>query len=145
MEKSDHCTKTAFGRVTLEQLAGERPVLILLDELARYLVVAKAVSSPTGKGTLADQTIAFLHALLEFAAARRNVLGLLTMASSTDAIAEGTERLREALSVIAQSALLLTSAEPEEIPAIVVHRLFERVDRAAATETTQAYLEALCR
>lgn len=145
VEESDHRTKTAPGRVTLEQLVGERPVLILLDELARYLVVAEAVPSPTGKGTLADQTIAFLHALLEFAAARRNVLVVLTMASSTDAFAEGTERLREALSVIARSARLLTPAEPEEIPAIVVHRLFERVDRAAAKETAQAYLESLRR
>uniref|UniRef100_A0A7C1FSU8 DUF499 domain-containing protein n=1 Tax=Thermomicrobium roseum TaxID=500 RepID=A0A7C1FSU8_THERO len=145
VEESDHRTKTAPGRVTLEQLVGERPVLILLDELARYLVVAEAVPSPTGKGTLADQTIAFLHALLEFAAARRNVLVVLTLATSTDAFAEGTERLREALSVIARSARLLTPAEPEEIPAIVVHRLFERVDRAAAKETAQAYLEALRR
>ncbi|MCM8747172.1 DUF499 domain-containing protein [Thermomicrobium sp. CFH 73360] len=145
VEESDHRTKAAPGRATLEQLFGERPVLILLDELARYVVVAEAVPTATGKGTLADQTIAFLHALLEFAAARRNVLVVLTMASSTDAFAEGTERLREALSVIARSARLLTPAEPEEIPAIVVHRLFEYVDQRAAEEVAQAYLEALRR
>ncbi len=145
VEESDHRTKTAPGRATLEQLVGERPVLILLDELARYLSVAEGVATPTERKTLAEQTIAFLHALLELAGARRNVLVVLTMASGTDAYHRETERLRDLHSIAARTARFLTPAEPEEIPAIVVHRLFERVDRTAARDTAQEYLEAFRR
>lgn len=71
--ESDRHTKAAPGTGLLDQLVGDRPTLVLIDEVARYLRAAGAVPTATGHGTLAEQTVAFLMSLLEFAASRERV------------------------------------------------------------------------
>jgi hypothetical protein len=142
--ESDRQTKAAPGTALLDQLVGDQPTLILVDEVARYLRAAGAVPTATGHGTLADQTVAFLMSLLEFATSRERVVVVLTLADAADAFGRESELLRERLAeirkVAARSERVLTPAAEEETAPIVAHRLFRRVDRDAARETAEAYL-----
>jgi hypothetical protein len=137
--------RSAPGTHTLERVLGDGPVIVLMDELARYLEVAEA--QPVGKSTLADQTTAFLMSLLEAASSASRVVVVYTLSSSADAFAGQTERLQRALAeskaVSARKEHVLTPTEEDEIAAIVRHRLFERVEPSAAKETAQGYHEAL--
>ncbi|MDW8058456.1 MAG: DUF499 domain-containing protein [Thermomicrobium sp.] len=146
VEESDRRTKAAPGTGLLDQLIGDRPTLVLLDEVARYLRAARAVPTATGESDLARQTVAFLMSLLEFAASRSNVVVVLTLADPSDAFGEESEELREALAearrVSARSERVLTPAGEDETASIVAHRLFARIDRTVARAVAEAYLAA---
>src|SRR5690606_6139279 len=88
-------TKTAPGSVILESIVGEKPTLIMLDEIARHLRSAKTVPTATGKSDLAEQTVAFLMSLFEFAASRDNVVVVFTLASASDAFGDESEELKQ--------------------------------------------------
>ncbi len=147
--ESDRHTKAAPGSGVLEQLIGDRPTLILLDEIARYLRAASAVPTATGRSDLAEQTIAFLLSLLEFAASRERVVVVLTLADPADAFGKESEELRQRLAearrVSARSERVITPAGEDETAAIVSHRLFRSIDRAAARETAEVYLASFRR
>ena len=136
--------RAAVGTDLFERWVGDRPTLIMIDEIARHLRAAMAVPSATGKSNLADQTIAFLMSLLEFASSKQRCLVVLTLAGEADAFAAETELLRkklaETLRVSARQERVLTPTAESEIYAIVAHRLFRSVDRVAAQETCQAYM-----
>ena len=55
----------------------------MIDEIARHLRAAMAVPTATGKSNLADQTIAFLMSLLEFASSKQRCLVVLTLAGES--------------------------------------------------------------
>lgn len=135
--------RVAVGTDLFERLVGNRPALIMVDEIARHLRAAMAVPTATGKSTLADQTIAFLMSLLEFAASKERCLVVLTLAGESDAFAKETELLRnkltEALQVSARQERVLTPTAEGEIYAIVSHRLFRRVDCKAAQDVFDGY------
>lgn len=138
--------RTAPGTDTLKRVFGDRPTIVLLDELARYLTVASG--HPVGTKTLADQTVAFLMALLEVAAATKHLVVVYTLASSHDAFAEETETIRAVLESRAVSARIehvITPTEEDEIAAILRHRLFDHVDLSVANEVAATYHEALAR
>jgi hypothetical protein len=141
-QQSDQ-NRSAPGTALLERLIGERPTLIMIDEIARHLRAAIAEPTATGKSTLAEQTVAFLMSLLEFVASRKQVVVVLTMASDADAFRNESDELREALSealkVTARQERVLTPTGENEIAAIVVHRLFQQVDKDAAQPTIQRY------
>lgn len=142
--ESDRHTKAAPGTGLLDQLVGDRPTLILLDEIARHLRAAGAVPTATGRGDLAEQAVAFLMSLLEFAASRERVVVVLTLADPSDAFGRESEELRarlaEARRVTARSERVITPASEDETAPIVAHRLFRAIDRQAARETAEAYL-----
>ena len=144
VEESDRQTKAAPGTGLLDQLVRDQPTLVLIDEIARYLRAADAVPTSTGRGTLAEQTVAFLMSLLEFAASRERVVVVLTLADPADAFGRESEELRTRLAetrrVTARSERVLTPAAEEETAPIVAHRLFRSIDREAANETAEAYL-----
>jgi len=136
----------APGAATLEELVGDRPALIMLDEVAHFLRVAKGV----GTTNLADMTIAFLMSLFQLAASKAKVVVVLTMAEMMDAYSKETEELRqrlaEARSIAARQERVLTPTAETEISAIVSHRLFQSVDHTAAhntAESFQAYYQRL--
>lgn len=139
-------TGTAPGTGLFEELVGDRPALILLDEMARYMRVAQTVPSATGKSDLGEQTVAFLMALLEFAAGRPNAVVVLTLAESGDAFANETAQLRQQLTearrISARSERVITPTQETEIAAIVRHRLFETVDTPAARAAAEFYADA---
>jgi uncharacterized protein DUF499 len=142
LRKSDE-DLVAPGTGVLEKLVGGRPALIMLDELARYLRSAKAVATSNRRSDLAEQTVAFLMTLIEFAASRKKVVVVITLADSKDAFAEETETLRmelaEARRVSARQERVITPTGEAEIARIVNHRLFRRVDQRAAEEVAAAY------
>jgi hypothetical protein len=135
--------RTAPGTALFEALVADRPTLIMIDEIARHLRSASGVPTSTGEGTLADQTVAFLMTLMEFVASKQRVVLVLTMASDRDAFGKETaalqESLAEALKVSARQERVLTPTGENEIAAIVVHRLFETVDRSAVLAVMQRY------
>jgi hypothetical protein len=143
LAKESDLNKAAPGTGLFETLVGDRPALIMLDEIARHLRAALAVPTATKKSTLADQTVAFLMSLLEFAASKERCLVVLTLASESDAFAPETELLRqkltETLKVSARQERVLTPTDENEIPAIVAHRLFKTIDRKAAEPVFKAY------
>ncbi len=143
--ESDH-TRAASGAGLLEELVGERPTLIMLDEIARYLRAAQAMPTATGKSDLAEQTVAFLMSLLEFAAGKAQVVVVLTLAGAGDAFAGESEHLRaqlaEAHKVSARQEQVITPTGETEIAAIVRHRLFASIDPQAAQEAAHAYAAA---
>jgi hypothetical protein len=141
-------TFAAPGTAMLERLlalSGDRPCLILLDEIARHLRGASAVATATGASNLAEQTVAFLVSLLEFAASREHVVVVLTLADSSDAFGRETDELRseigDARKISARTERVITPTRETEISAIVTHRLFARIDREAARTTADAYGE----
>jgi len=135
--------RSAPGTKWLEELIGNRPTLILLDEIARHLRAAQAVPTVTGRSDLAEQTVAFLMSLLEFAASQKQVVLVFTLADSGDAFARETEAVRQALAearrISARQERVITPTGEAEMPAIVTHRLFRRVDRDAARQTAGEY------
>jgi hypothetical protein len=137
---------SAPGTGLLEQLVGGRPTLIMLDEAARHLRAAQAVPTVTGKSDLAEQTVAFLMSLFEFAASQEQVCVILTLADSRDAFGKETDALRqqlgEAQRVSARQERVITPTGETEIPAIVAHRLFQSIDREAAREAAREYTQA---
>ncbi len=149
VEESDRRTKAAPGTGLLDQLIADRPTLILLDEIARYLRAAQAVPTATEEGNVADQTIAFLMSLLEFAASRQRVVVVLTLADPSDAFGRESEQLRvhlaEARRVSARNERVLTPAAEDETASIVAHRLFKTIDRDAARAIAELYLAGYSR
>lgn len=143
VDESDRAGGPAPGCQFIQQLSGDRPLLIMIDEIARHLRAARA--KRVGDSTLAGQTVAFFMSLLEFASSRERTAVVFTLASSQDAFAQETEsvvkELAEARSVSARREQVLTPAQETERPAIVSHRLFQSVDRAAAEEVARAYVE----
>lgn len=131
--------KIAPGTGLFDQLIGDEPTLIMIDEIARHLRAAVAAPTATGQSNLSEQTVAFLMSLMEYAASRKNVVLVLTMAGPEDAFAQETTDLREALQVSARQERVLTPTGENEISAIVVHRLFGEVDRVAAQQVINRY------
>ena len=137
--------KAAVGTGIFETLIGNQPTLIMLDEIARHFRAAMAVPTKTGKSNLAEQTVAFLMSLLEFASSKEHCLVVLTLASESDAFSKETafirQSLTEALQISARQERVLTPTLENEIPAIVTHRLFKHVDRQAAQTIFKAYAQ----
>ncbi|MBM4319177.1 MAG: DUF499 domain-containing protein [Deltaproteobacteria bacterium] len=139
----------APGAQVLDRLIGDGPALIMLDEVARYLRAASAVPTAGGQSTLAEQTVAFLMTLIEFAATKPRVVVVLTLADSSDAFGKETDQLKgklapakatkpreshdlaEARRISARQERVLTPAGETEIARIVTHRLFRRVEPPA--------------
>jgi predicted AAA+ superfamily ATPase len=127
----------------IERLLDSPPMLIMIDEVARYLRAGSAYPTKTGKFTLADQTIAFLMSLIEYAASRKNVVVVLTFAGEMDAFSDETaelqKQLAESKAVSARQERVLRPSDEGEMPAIVVHRLFKKVDRKSARDVIKRY------
>jgi hypothetical protein len=138
--------RAAPGTGLFQELIGDQPALIMLDEIARYMRVAQSVPTATGKSDLSEQTVAFLMSLLEFAASQAQVVVVLTLADAGDAFARETEHLRQQLAearrISARQERVITPTAEPEIAAIVRHRLFAAIDASAAAKAAQAYRAA---
>ncbi|MEV4483632.1 DUF499 domain-containing protein [Micromonospora coxensis] len=125
--RRDDETLSAPGSDQLKRVFGERPVLILIDEIARYL--SSAAARKVGDSSLAKQTVAFLMALLEAADSSERVAVVITTAGETDAFAGDTEAvsaaLKEVSSLLARKELVLRASGEADLPKILARRLFE--------------------
>lgn len=140
VRKSDE-QRTAPGTQVWEKLIGDEPALLLIDEIAYYLRVARGAQYQAGKTSVAEQTVAFLMSLLKFASESKRTVLVYTLADSSDAFGKESDDLRqelaEARSISARQEHVLTPTAEDEISAIVTHRLFASVDRKAALETAK--------
>jgi hypothetical protein len=144
IKDSDENTKAAPGTGLFEALVGDQATLIMIDEIARHLRSAIAVPTLTKKSNLAEQSVAFLMSLLEFAASKERCLVVITLADETSAFAEQTEMVRQAISetknISARQERVLTPTDEDEISSIVTHRLFKTIDREKAEPVFDAYI-----
>jgi hypothetical protein len=146
--EADDRARTVPGATVWQRLLDDRPVLILLDELAPYL---RALRSSPEYAPMAGALAPFLKGLLETVASSHRAVCVLTLAEASDAFGQETEELSRALtelvgelkSISARVERTLTpTAGEDEIGQIVVHRLLESVDAEAAREAARAYREA---
>ena len=132
--------KISPGTSVLQRLIGDRPTLIVLDEIAQYLRKAKAVK--VGNSDLAGQVVAFLFALMDLAGSCQNLVFVYSLASASDSFADDTTELQEAIKASARQEKILTPSTDLEIYNIVKQRLFSSVDDKAAKKAAQEYLQA---
>lgn len=132
---------TAPGAEVLRTIMGRRPTLILIDEIARYLAVAEGKA--VHRSSLADQTTAFLMALMEAVASEPRAAVVITTTQVTDAFGDETAKVLEAIgqaqALIARKEHVLRPSEEADLPKIVSRRLFASVDEAAATKVGDDY------
>lgn len=136
---------SAPGGDVWRAILGKGPVLIMLDELGVYMRSAQA-RKLAGRGTLADQVPAFLVSLAGAVASHPQASLVITLTGAEDAFAEEVDQARKALEevrdVLARQELVLRPTQDEEVPHVVVRRLFEKVEREAARETARVYATA---
>lgn len=132
----DSADGSAPGADTLMELLGDRPALILLDELAVYLRKAEA---HRGAGR---QLTAFLTSLIKAVEGSPNAALVYTLAAGGggDAYSEENLALMDELeSVSARKATLLNPTEEGETARILQRRLFERRDDSLADAVVDGY------
>ena len=131
----------------LDRMVGARRVLILLDELPRYLRAAKG--QRVAAGTLADQTLVFFHLLLGYAASHDNLVFVYSLSEQQDAYArerdEIVEQIAEARSVSARQERVVTPIAETEIAQVLRRRLFLAVEDSAAAGVASTYVDHLRR
>lgn len=142
--KKDDEDLTAPGADALKKVFADKPNLILLDELARYLVTAKGVT--VGKSTLDEQTTAFLMALMEAVDASARAALVVTTTEVTDAFGDETQQvldtIAEARSLLSRKEHILRPSDEADLPKILRRRLFSAVDDAAANSVASEYSKA---
>lgn len=141
----DDARLTAPGAGQLRAVFGERPTLILIDEIARYYAVAMAV--PVAGSTLAKQMTAFLMALMQAVDSSPRASLVITTTGLTDAFGSQTEQVLaavdEARELMARREIVLRAAEEADLPQILSRRLFESIPPGAAGEVAALYQDAL--
>lgn len=143
--RQDDEQMSAPGSDQLQRVFADRPVLILVDEIARYLSAAAA--RRVGDSNLAKQTLAFLMALLQAADSTDRAVVVITTAGETDAFASDTEALagtlREVSSLLARKELVLRASGEADLPKILARRLFETdLDAVARRDVATRYTQA---
>jgi len=136
----------APGANQLKRVIGGRPTLILLDELARYLVTARGTT--VGGTTLDQQTTSFLMALMEAVDREPAASLVITMTETTDPFGGATEQMldtvAEARELMARRERVLRPSDEADLPQILARRLFKEAaeERQAAAEGVgHAYAE----
>ncbi len=138
LQKSDR-TLLSPGTSVMEVLIKGKPTVIMLDEIARYLSMAKG--KKVEDSNLAKQVVNFLFSLMDLASATNNLVLVYSLASSSDTFAEETNELKELLSASARQERILTPSTDVEIYNIVKQRLFDSVDEEAGKKVASAYLQ----
>lgn len=159
--ESEAGSQAAPGQTYFEKVLGNRKAVIMLDELAQYAARLEA-ARPDGAGQLA----AFLLGLHGYVRNHPGIAVVLTLASASDAFARQTEQLakliaqvrgaevgeddaleigetavRGVASVVARDAVQVTPVQAAEISSVLAKRLFVSVDREAAEETAEEYMQ----
>lgn len=137
--------RVAPGADTIRELFGDRPTLVLLDELAIYL---RKVTQAAHLAASAGQLSAFLTGLFKAIESTPNAALVYTLAigkdgRALDAYRDENQKLQglieELESVSARKATLLNPTEDDETAPVLRRRLFERVDEAQAAQVVEAY------
>ncbi|MCR5814188.1 MAG: DUF499 domain-containing protein [Desulfovibrio sp.] len=143
VQKSDEAG-IAPGAETIRSLFGDRPTLILMDELAIYIRKQSAKKKDAGK-----QLTAFLSALFKAVESAPRVALVFTLAigkkdkKAVDAYSEENQYIAdtmlEAESVSARKATLLDPTEEDETVQVLRRRLFKSIDDNKAKAIVDEY------
>lgn len=146
------------GEKAIRELLDDQRCLILIDEMAIYLT--KAATVTVGESDLARQTAVFLQELSDVASSLSNVVVVITSLDKDGVFREGTELMShylddeagisrgknatgDAQKVLSRAVKTLTPTKGEEFSAVVLRRLFERIDKEDREEVCQAYMSVL--
>jgi hypothetical protein len=151
--KANDEQRTAPGKATWEAAFGDRPTIVIIDELASHLRQLVA-SGDLDTRRMAEAIPTFLKNLFEVAAASPKVVVIVTLATTANAFGRETDELSALLdeteadyrdvladtqSIAARVGTIVRPAEDAEIGEILKRRLFEQIDTTAATEAADAY------
>lgn len=121
------------GKERLNEILGDTPVLILIDELVEYAVKAK---------DFADQISAFAQEITEAVRSKDNCCLVCTLPSSAPYGEEGERRLRELQRIYGRIEAVYTPVEDVEIYELIRKRLFEDLgDERTRKKVAQSYFE----
>lgn len=151
--------QAAPGKAFLDQVLGDKKVLIMLDEMAVYATRLDAIR----KGGSANLS-AFLMNLYGYAKSHTGIAVIITLAGTSDAFSDYTELLKslkeetgndaltaddvatmteksnkDLTSVTMRDASAVTPVSASEISSVLAKRLFTNIDTAAAAEVADAY------
>ena len=129
------------GTSVMERLMGDKPTVIILDEIARHLRSAKG--EPIQDSNLGKQVVSFLFSLMDLAASCNYLVFVYSLASSSDTFAEETQELQELMSASARQERILTPSTDVEVYNIVKQRLFKQVENTAGEQAATEYLQAI--
>lgn len=137
-ELKDHDKKRrASGKDRLHQLLADRPVLLLMDQIAEYAVKAK---------DFRDQVVAFFQELTETVKVLPRCVLVVTLPSSAPYGEDGARALHELQQVFKRVESIKTPVEGEEVYEVIRLRLFEDVgDPKEARKTADEFLEMYLR
>lgn len=143
VEKGDQ-SGIAPGAETIRELLGDKPCLILLDELSVYLRKLSGQATTTAAG----QLTAFLTSLIKAVESSPKAALVYTLAlgkdgRATDAYSQETQSIAsfmaEAGSVSARKATLLDPTEEDETVKVLCRRLFSSIDADKAKAVVSDY------
>lgn len=144
VRNSDRLGAAPPGAETLRELMGERPVLVLMDELSIYLRKLKGPAA----GQAAEQLTPFLTDLIKAVQSAPNAVLVFTLAlgrggQAVDAYGEENQRIdrifAELQSVTGRQVTALTPTSEDETVQVLCRRLFESIDRSRVGEVVCAY------
>ncbi len=125
--------RRAPGKDLLHRLLGDTPALILMDELAEYLVKAK---------DFGDQVLAFLQELTEVVKVSPRCVLVVTLPSSAPYGEEGERALQNLQRIFGRVEAIYTPVEGEEVYEVIQRRLFDAPpDPVQARRVAEAYWE----
>jgi len=125
--------RRAPGRDLVLQMLGEQPTLILLDELAVYLVAAKDFQ---------DQVLAFCQQLTEAVSVSPRAALVATLPSSAPYGEEGERALRQLEQIFGRVQALYTPVEGDEFFRVLRQRLMQEViDPTELNRVVDAFFE----
>ena len=125
--------RCSTGKEILNEVLGEGPVLILMDELVEYAVKAK---------DFAGQISAFSHELTETVKSKDNVCLVCTLPSSVPYGEAGERALNELQRIYGRVEAVYTPVEGIEIYEVIRKRLFEDFgDEKTIKEVAQGYFD----
>ncbi len=139
-------------------LFGDRPTLVIIDEVAQYLSRMEAAFPGTG----AEQSAAFLMSLATYAEDRSDMAVVLSLASTANAFGEFNQLLRQLQQqhdmseaeaegviedaqrgmrdVLNRSSEATTPIQEGDLSRVMAKRLFRTVNTEAAAETADAFV-----
>ena len=133
------------GSEDLRQLLGERPCLILVDELVQWL---DRLEHAGPNVSLSNIRTSFSSLIRAVRACPHAVLVITTPDPASDAFKRATQLaldiLGEVDSVFARVSLQTIPSNPPDLPAIIRRRLFAKVDETSRNVVSDAYAD-LCR
>ena len=123
--------RRAPGKDLLHRLLGKEPTLILMDELAEYVVKAKDFS---------EQVLAFLQELTEVVKVSPRCALVVTLPSSAPYGEEGERALQQLQRIFGRVEAIYTPVEGEEVYEVIRRRLFEAPpDPAEVRRVAESY------